>query len=196
MRRLVIAVDCDDVLVRTTPYFVSAYNQKYGTNVPLNDAHIMSEELWGADTEEVVRRIGDLVFTDEYKALGTSPEETEVLKELSKHHDLHLVTARKEEERETTKAMLDRDLPGVFTSLDLVGWQGSKGEVCKRIGADVLIDDNARHLHNAIEHGLPKNGAILFGDYPWNKVDSTHQDLTYCLDWFSVQKVIENLAND
>lgn len=196
MKRLVIAVDCDDVLVRTTPFLVDAYNKRFGTSATIEQAHDPAFEIWNANEATQVERWVQLTETEGYKDLGPDPEEAIILRELAKHHELHLVTARKEVERAFTQEMLDRELEGVFTSMEFVGWDGSKGEVCKRIHADVLVDDNARHLHNAIEQGLPKNGAVLFGDYPWNKADSTHQDITYCLDWVSVQKVIEGLAND
>lgn len=194
MKRLVIAIDCDDVLVPTTPFFVNAHNQKYGSNVTLENAHLDSDDVWGVSHEVMLERFAEIMTTDEYKALGPSDEEAQILKELAQQHELHLVTARKEVERVFTQEMLDRQVPGVFMSMEFVGWQGSKGEVCRRIGADVLIDDNSRHLHNAIEHGLPKNGAILFGDYAWNVADTTHEDLTHCRDWQSVKQAIERIA--
>ena len=194
MKRLVIAVDCDDVLVATTPYFVNAYNKAYGANVSLSDAHDVSEHLWNAPRELQLERLDALSKTEEYRKLGPVQDEVKILTELSKSHTLHLVTARKQEELELTKAMLDRDLPEVFASLNFVGWGGSKGEVCKRVGADVLIDDSARHLHDAIREGLPKTGAILFGDYAWNEADSAHEDLTHCYDWVAVKNVIDTIA--
>ncbi len=195
MKRLVIAVDCDDVLVPTTPFFVEAYNKRYGTSVRLEHAHIADDNIWGVTHAVMLERFNEMVQTDTYRALGPSDIEVEVLKRLAKNHELHVVTARKEEEREFTQAMLDLKLPGVFKSLDLVGWTGSKGEVCRRIGADVLIDDSARHLHDAIELGLPKGGAILFGEYPWNAADSMHEDLFVCKSWPEVQQMIEDLAH-
>ncbi|MFZ1301534.1 MAG: hypothetical protein WAQ27_03080 [Candidatus Microsaccharimonas sp.] len=195
MKRLVIAVDCDDVLVPTTPFFVEYYNQKYGTNVALAEAHIDSDDIWGVSHDEMLERFGELMLTDAYRTLGPSEVEVAVLTELAKHHELHLVTARKEHERQATQEMLDTQLPGVFTSMEFVGWNGSKGEVCKQLGADVLVDDSSRHLHNAIELGLSRTGAILFGDYAWNETSHSHDDLTHCADWPAVKKVIDALAS-
>lgn len=195
-KRLVIAVDCDDVLVRTTPFFIDAYNAAYGTSVNLTHAHDLHHSVWGGDAaEDVLEKLNKLIETESYKNLGPSLHEIESLRRLSKRHSLHLVTARKPEEREGTQAMLDRDLPGVFVSLDFVGWGGSKGEVCKRIGADILIDDSARHLHDAVEKGLPAGGAILFGEYPWNHDDKAHEDLRHCADWYEVERVVGEIAD-
>lgn len=194
MRRLVIAVDCDDVLVRTTPFFVTAYNEKYGTEVTLADALNVDPNIWGADEGTILARWAALAEEDAYKLLTPDPQEVQVLHKLAEQHELHLVTARKPEERELTQALLDRELPGVFTSMEFVGWTGSKGEVCERIGADVLIDDNASHLHDALSHGLPSGGALLFGDYPWNEEGNDHSDLKHCFDWASVKNVIDTIA--
>jgi uncharacterized HAD superfamily protein len=196
MKRLVIAVDCDDVLVRTTPFFVDAYNKKYGTNATLAEARNAYAPSWQGDPDEVVARWGTLTEESEYKLLVPDSEEAKILKQLAEVHELHLVTARKADEREYTQDMLNRELPGVFTSMEFVGWAGSKGEVSKRIGADVLIDDSASHLHDAIRNGLPTNGALLFGKYPWNEAESAHEDVTHCHDWVAVKNVIDTLAED
>lgn len=195
MKRLIIAVDCDDVLIRTTPFFINAYNRKYGTSVTLEQAHnVDDKKLWGVDKETLEGRLAELMETDEYKSLRPSREEGAILTELSKHHELHVITARRAHERELTQLMLDTYLPNVFTSLELVGFTGSKGEVCERIHADVLIDDNARHIEDAIQHGLPAQGGILFGDYPWNTQPDPSTGLTECHSWSDVEEEINNLA--
>ncbi len=196
MRRLVIAVDCDDVLVLTTPFLVDAYNKTYGTNATLAQARDATASVWMDEESIVLKNWAALCETDEYKSLSPDPREAMILRELAKDHELHLITARKPEERAFTQQMLERELKGVFTSMEFVGWTGSKGEVCKRLGADVLIDDNANHLHDAIEKDMPKTGAILFGDYPWNEADNTHENITHCFNWDAVKKVIDEIAHD
>lgn len=195
MKRLVIAIDCDDVLVRTTPWFVEKYNELYGTSVTLEQSHTDSDEIWGATHAEMLTRFAQMIETDEYKELGPTEDEVAVLKYLSHNHELHLVTARQESERLSTQAMLDRDLSNIFTSMEFVGWRGSKGDICKRIKADILVDDNARHLLNAIEQGLPEGGALLFGDYPWNADDSNNVNLTHCYSWSDVKAAIDKRAD-
>lgn len=194
MRKLVIAVDCDDVLVRTTPYFVDAYNRMYSTNVTLAKAHYDDEDIWKTDRATLESRFAELMKTKEYKELRPSDEEVRVLTELSESHELHVITARREYERELTQFMIDTYLPNVFLSLELVGYSGSKGQVCERINAEVLIDDNLRHLEDAIKYGLPQRGAILFGDYPWNTELASLVGFKRCTSWVDAQKEIDELA--
>lgn len=191
MKKLVIAVDCDDVLVRSTPFFVETYNQIYGTNVTLDTAHD-NAAAWGVDNTTVAARLAELMETQAYKNLSPSNEEVTILNALSKDHELHVITARRPHERDLTQLMLDTYLPGVFRSLELVGFTGSKGEIIKSIHADVLIDDNLRHLNDAVKHGLPKEGAILFGDYAWSTPELT--PFVHCYEWSDIAREINRLA--
>lgn len=194
MRRLVIAVDCDDVLVRTTPFFVDAYNQAYGTNVTLAQAHDDDDGVWGTDRSTLELRLAGLMDTDAYRLIAPTDEEIAVLCSLAEQHELHVITARREKERGATQRMLDLYLPGIFSSLELVGFAGSKGEVCARLHADVLVDDNARHLDDAVKYGLSGKGAILFGGYPWNAQVSSAGYVIHCDSWSDVHKEINQLA--
>lgn len=197
MERLVIAIDCDDVLVPTTKFFVDAYNKEYGTNAALAHSHgatSSSSDVWGADEEEVIRRWGLLTETDEYKALGPDPVEAAILRRLAECHELHLVTARKEDEREFTQEMLSRELKGVFTAMEFVGWQGSKGQVCQQLKADVLIDDSLRNLMSA--HECKVRSLLWFGEYEWQAPASTAPEgITQCANWPEVEAEIERLAS-
>ena len=194
MKRLVIAVDCDDVLVSTAPYFVDTYNNTYGTSGTLEYAHSPDPSVWGASEEVIVERWFGMTRTDGYKGLSPDPDEVKVLRNLAKIHELHLVTARKEEEREFTQTMLDRNLDGVFTSMKFVGWEGSKDDVCQALRADVLIDDNFRHLVSARDCGV--SGLLWFGDYPWQTEDLSDMPIVRCRDWREVEAEIERIASN
>lgn len=190
MKRLIIAVDCDDVLIPSQEFIVNTYNRLYDANVELGQDF----EEWGSEYDEVMNRCGQIAQSAEFKNLAPDPKGVVALADLAQQHELHLVTARKREEREFTKAAIERSLPGVFMAMEFVGWKGSKGDVCVRIGADVLIDDNVSHLYDAIQKGLPSEGAILFGDYPWQGESATRGDVRRCLDWGEVRKEIDRLA--
>ena len=194
MKRLVIAVDCDDVLVSTAPYFVDTYNNTYGTSGTLEYAHSPDPSVWGASEEVIIERWYGMTRTDGYKGLSPDPYEVKVLRNLAKIHELHLVTARREEEREFTQTMLDKHLDGVFTSMKFVGWEGSKGDICRALRADVLIDDNFRHLVSARDCGV--SGLLWFGDYPWQTEDLSDMPIVRCRDWREVEAEIERIASN
>ena len=109
-------------------------------------------------------------------------------------HELHLITARPQSSEVITMAMLDNYLASCFQSVEHVGHDRSKGEICAQIGADVLIDDNMKHLVSALEHGVPANGALHFGDYPWNKQENLPDGVVKCLNWKQIMNEVTKIA--
>ena len=172
MRRLVIAVDCDDVLVPSTQKIVTLYNQQHGTNVQLDGAHMSGNQDWQASREDTAERIYDIQLMNEYVEMQPFDDAIRYCRELAQNHELHLVTARPGRIMHTTLAMLEGYFPSVFTEIEHIGLGGSKGEVCQRLKADVLIDDNHKHLMSARECGV--DSLVWFGDYPWQtQVDAS-----------------------
>lgn len=66
MKRLVIAIDCDDMLVSGTEHVISSYNKTYGTQVRIEHAHQSDNPEWETDRDEVFRRIHAIQQSDEY----------------------------------------------------------------------------------------------------------------------------------
>ena len=54
MKRLVIAIDCDDVLIDSTKYVISQYNQYYNTAVKLEGAFSINDRDFGATRTQVL----------------------------------------------------------------------------------------------------------------------------------------------
>lgn len=192
MKRLVIAVDCDDVLVLSTEHIVTRYNALYGTNVQLAEAHTSNNPGWRASREEIAQRIYDIQLDDSYGEATPLAAAIEVCARLSRRHHLHLVTARPGRVIPVTIAMIEAYFPGVFREIEHVGLDGNKGDVCRRLQADVLIDDNYKHLETARDCGI---GHLLwFGNYPWQKQASQLTDVVRCTDWESVEREVERIA--
>lgn len=194
-RRLVIAIDCDDVLIESTVFLVDAYNEKFGTMVTLEDAHSAGSGQWGTnDKGLILERLSAFQHTAEYAKITPIKEAVDAVRLLAKQHELHLVTARDKTVEKVTMTMLDEYLEGCFTTIEHVGKDRPKGEVCEEIGADVLIDDNLKHLVDALEHGMSPGGAIHFGQYPWNQSEGLPEGVVACYDWSAVLREVNNIA--
>lgn len=194
MRRLVIAVDCDDVLLDSTAFIVGKYNEQYGAAVTLQEAHTPGNPDWGAERDEVYRRIDAIQLSREYGALAPTDEVITGVRELAAHHELHLVTARSEAVMSVTKRMIEQYFPGCFTSIEHVGQLRAKSEICCAINADVLIDDNIKHLHDAAENGI--DHLLWFGNYPWQVALEAPIGVARCRDWQEAQQEIQRLAGE
>lgn len=198
MRKLTIAVDCDDTLFPTAKYFIDSYNKKFNANVDFEHQHEPDYDGWGVDDDELLRRLGMLQEAEEYRQIEMYDNTARVLNDLRiKGHKLIVVTARKEHERPMTESMIERDAPGVFDAIEFVGWYGSKHEALRKIGADVLVDDSMHHLNKALEEGILDPGcALLFGDFPWSRtIGEAGEGIVRCADWIEVEQGIERVAN-
>ncbi len=202
MRRLVIAVDCDDVLIPTAEAIINDYNDRFGTALELKDMYKPATlETWGTDDDDVaIERVYDFLRSEAHAAIVPEPEAVRAVKELAVRHELHLVTGRASFLEELTREMLNRYFEGCFTSIEHTNFivsstnvsaRRSKGDVCKAIGANLLIDDHVQHGHSVLEAELER--VIVFGDYPWNQNETLVEGMVRCHDWTGVLKEVEKL---
>lgn len=197
----IITVDCDDVLVPCSEKLVQAYNGMYGTQVQLADIYGNSSAVWGAgNSDEAQRRVEACMRINAEEFLLPYPEAVAAINGLARRHELHLITGRRDFLEPITRRTLEEFFPGCFQTIehtnhfaptDEAHLRRSKGEVCRRLGAHVLIDDHLDHIKSATDCGVK---AILFGDYPWNQSDSLPSGVVRCRDWVEVEEKIEELA--
>ena len=193
MKRLIIAIDCDDVLVPATDYLVRTYNELYGTNVQLKDAFQSGNPQWEAERTEVYRRLHALQEAPEYETIQPVEYAQRVVTRLARHHELHVVTARDGSIMEVTRQMLDTYYPDCFRTIEHVGADRPKGQYCQAIAADVMIDDSLAHLISARDCGV--DNLMWFGNYVWHDYQLEAPEGTIrCMDWSQIGEEIERIA--
>lgn len=192
--RQIIAIDCDDVLINAAQFIVETYNARYGTKVQLAHAHASKNPEWEADRDEVFRRLYEIQHTKEFGEIVPRLDAMEAIPRLAKNFNLHLVTARSDEVLTVTERMIEQYFAGCFEGIDHIGPDSSKGEVCERIGASIIVDDNISHLEAAVQHGVQTT--IWFGDYEWHSSQFEQANklpIIHCRDWYEVETRIEQL---
>lgn len=193
MKRLVIAVDCDDVLVDTTERLTHEYNERFSTSAQVKNAFRLGLPEWGAERDIVLGRFCEIYMSQKFRAFAPRPDAREVIARLSRDHELHLVTARFVGLELVTLQMINEYFASCFKEINHVG-DASKGELCRAFQSDVLIDDNAKHLKDAKNCGV--GSTIWFGEYPWQEHDSDFVDYTArCKDWYEAEREIDRIAN-
>ncbi len=204
MRKLIIAIDCDDVLIDSSARIVERYNAKYGTSI--DASHMYREDLdWGAGSHEAaIERMNTLLEEDRIlDSLIPSEETISAVRALASQHELHLVTGRQTYLEPSTRALLDTYFSGCFTSIEHTNYiasaaslepRRSKGEVCAQLRADILIDDHVSHGKSVLSHGVRE--VLLFGDYAWNKTDDDIPGITRCHNWQEVLQNVETIGSE
>lgn len=204
MRRLRIAVDVDDVLAENAAGIVAFSNQRWGTNLTVDDYDEHWAKMWQVDNAEVERRTAEIVSTSlsaGYEHIGGA---LEVLERLAQHHHLMIATSRCLQVKGDTIAWIDEHFPGIFASTAVYfsgiwdeltndSHRATKAELMTQINADVLIDDQLKHCQAVAAHG---RNALLFGDYAWNQAATLPAGVVRCANWYEVEVAIERLASD
>lgn len=191
MRKEVIAVDLDDVVVETAQLVVDYVNNKYGTHVHLRDFYSRDPDVWETkDTETAVARIYELLESDEYFESPPIQEAIAAIRSLKLNHTLLIVTGRPDFMELATRKWLKNHLPDIFEDVVFTNYFSddkarSKGDVCRELGATFLIDDHLDHCFSALEQGITP---LLFGNYPWNAAKTLPAGIVRVDNW---QEVLE-----
>lgn len=200
MRKPIIAIDVDDVLADNAAGFVAYSNQKWGTNLTVDDY----DEHWGRvwkiehDKEETLRRRDNVIDSRIYRDYYAIDGAYEVLKKLSKKYELHIATSRLLRMKQDTLEWLDEHYDGIFHS-DTINYAGiwdnlteksvyaTKADLVRSIGADYLIDDQIKHCQAVAE---ASGKALLFGDFSWNQTpsDGLNANVSRVANWSEVEE--------
>lgn len=200
-QRLVLAFDCDDVLLPTSHQLLDAYNDRYGTTVPYEDFYC--DDLWQAATAAEAAQRVDVLIKEGVMADAVPDEETiksiEAMARVG--HEMHIVTGRQSYQESETRMHIARYYPKIFRSVEYTNMYASghnlhlrrsKGEVCHKLGAHMLIDDHIVHGNAVLAAGVER--AAVYGDYPWNQFDVLEPGMVHCRTMGEVALVVQQLA--
>ncbi|RDX56226.1 hypothetical protein OH76DRAFT_1396566 [Lentinus brumalis] len=190
--RPVIAIDMDDVLSQTNEAVAKWHNDAYGTKMTVDDFYYYyywMNPYWG-NPDETVRKVEEFWLTD---YLDRTPpvegayEGLITLKNMG--YRLVLVTARQQRELERSLQWLEKHFPGLIDWMICTGQSQetladekelltklSKADVCRKIGAKLLIDDSVENALKCVTTEPPVP-VLLFGDYQWNKRVGRYKDI-------------------
>lgn len=196
--RMVVAVDVDEVLGS----FLSALNKFIADRYSLN--HTVSEyyvyeffRIWNCSRAEADIRVHEFFKTPYFTSgIHPIPGARHALHKLSTFCNLSVVTSRQNVIKDHTLQWLEKHYPGLFQEIHfgnhfaLDGKSKPKSEICRSLGAQVLIDDNPRYALECAEIGVR---VLLFDyddSYPWCKSDMavSHPLVTKVKNWEEVEQ--------
>lgn len=188
---MIIAVDLDDVLADTLDNFIKFHNASYKTKLKFNDFKFYAlHEIIGLSEEEEAKRLelfDKSKFFDKLKPLKGAQK---AISELSKKNKIVVVTARTENVKEKTKKWLANYFPEIedvtFISQGYMGFVKTKAEVCKSLGAAVIIEDKKSFVLECADAGIK----VLMFDYPWNKDVKDDKNIIRVKSWKEILKKI------
>ena len=195
MKRRIVAIDIDDVIAAGTDSFRRRINETMGIN--LTESHYSVpgdywgyyERVWeinGINQADVPRAKIDAEMEIDQSHVPLLPGASFAVAQLAKRFDIAIVTACNLNWENATLAWLTSHFGEVFIDVHFAGNSSgkaskSKGQLCREVGAEWLIDDNPEHCMSAIKEGLQP---ILFGEYGWHH--DAPPDLRKCNNWPAV----------
>ncbi|CAM6127369.1 unnamed protein product [Calypogeia fissa] len=199
-RQLCVAVDVDEVLGS----FLAALNrfieETYSVRHDISEYYIYDfMKIWNCSQIEANHRVHAFFDSDHFKnGISPIPGAHQTLLQLASYCQLVVVTSRQHVIRDLTLEWIERHYSGVFKEVHfgnhfaLEGPSRRKSEICRSLGANVLIDDNPRYAIDCAECGIEVLLFDFHGSYPWSKTPCgpEHPLITRVKDWKEVQEAL------
>lgn len=142
--------------------------------------------------------------TDYFRDIPVVPGAKEGVAALkAKGFRLVIVTSRQLVIKEATHKWLQLNFPeGTFDEVAFGNHWGKNGtktsklDLCKDLGASILVDDTYNYIKEVSEAGLHGILFNLDNSYPWNKTDELPRGATRASDWNSVVEQVLKLAEE
>lgn len=192
MKRRVLAVDCDDVLVLWTKRLAVWHNETYGTSLQYSDYFTYPDfrTVWGVSQEEAVYRVNEFARLGHLDRLEVTDGAREALESLSRIYEPHVVTARSSTQENITRRHIGRHFPDIFSNVHFASHNDAdrrcKGDICRELNAYCIIDDS---LDNILACSNVVEIALLF-DAPWNQNVLLPHNCQRVVSWVDVSKIL------
>ncbi len=192
--RETIAIDIDEVLFGFNERFLSFHNERYKTQfLPHHLPSMHCYKVLGGTPADDLRKVGE--FQADLGNLDGEPVPRSVdsLSRLKSAYNLVIITARTSNMEQQTRKWLAATYPETFSNVHFANYydesrpRRTKGDVCRDLGVDRIIDDQPSYIEDCLSHGVK---GILFGDYAWNREATLHPEVLRAKDWAEVERIL------
>jgi uncharacterized HAD superfamily protein len=196
MKKPVLGLDFDDVLMDFRSTLDEYHNEKHGTNLTREGAVSYSlPDSWDCSEDEAAKRVVGFYESDHHHAALPVDMAQEAITKLARKHDFVIITSRPEFIKDRTLEWLEKNYPNTFQNICFtnlyLGEAGAKkrtkAEVCAEYGVKVFVDDNLDNAQDVAEKGF----SVLLLDKPWNQVTDLHPNITRVYSWDDIVRVLD-----
>ena len=186
-----IGCDYDDVVVDYMGGFCDFHNQRYGTNLSIQD--FKSHNIWetiGGSRFRAVLLVNLFYYSKLFDKIQLMGGAREAIRELSEKNNLSIVTARFNHFRKKTERDVKRNFDGSIESVFYTGFYNPTGklDLCKKEGISLLIEDNKHYAVSCADAGIN----VLLFDRPWNH-NLEHENIWRVHNWNDILEKINEL---
>ncbi len=193
-----IGIDIDEVLVDFVGGFLDFFNGKYGGSLKKEDCgqEVRFHEFLGISKEASIGLFKEFDKHPGSKLVEVIEGAREGIEELSKNHEIILITARPKDIEGSTRELLECNFPGVKFNILFLGMSHStekklaKAKTCIDENVDIMIDDDSDNAMDCAGNGIR---CFLF-DKPWNR-NVKHEKISRVLSWKEIVEKIREMGD-
>jgi len=192
---LKIGIDLDDTLWDFQSVFLNFYNEKFKTKHNSKDFSFYSlEKFLNLSKEEVTLLLNEFEKHSSFMNLPLVNGSKKAIEKLKENHKLFFITARPPKRKSSTKEFFSTHF-GNAGKLYFLGDSSfpqlkNKGEVCKYLGIDLMIDDSLENLKSCLSLGIPS----FLIDRPWNNFEEI-EGIKRVKNWEEILNLINKNEN-
>ena len=197
-----IAVDVDDVLVPLAKTFYDYHNKNFGTDIDGDSLiHYRWDHHMNIPLSQSVKRVNDFYKTDLFKNMPIFENAKESLKQLSKDHELVIISSRFGVSKEFTKEWANKEFPDIFSDIIFSAeyhyeeeYKKSKNIkekafVCLDNNINLIIEDSLIHAIECAKNGIK----VFLLDKPWNQGELP-DNITRVKNWNEISQELNSLS--
>ncbi|MDH5463587.1 MAG: hypothetical protein OEW49_04700 [Nitrosopumilus sp.] len=182
-----IGIDIDGVLTDFVKEFIKSVNKRY--KITLSEQDIREHDLYkvlGIPSKDLIEMVMEVFPKD----LAPQEGSVESVNELSKKHEIYIITAREPETLDVSKNWLKQH--GIPYKKLAFMKEGDKHKFIEKDHLDIVIDDNLKEITNWI--GIVPHIIVL--DHPWNQSLNVKNYFHRAKDWKEILSIIKEIEKE
>lgn len=204
--QLTVAVDIDEVLGSFLIALNTFIAEQYFREHNISEFHVYDfTKVWRCSRAEADLRVHAFFKSRHFdKGILPIPGAYQSLLQIASYCELYVVTSRQNIIKEETLAWIERHYSGIFREVHfgnhfaLEGEARTKSEICRGLGAQVLIDDNPAYAMDCAKNGIEVLLFDLNNSYPWSKTweGPDHPLITRVDNWEKVEQILRSKSSE
>jgi len=189
---MLIGIDIDEVLVHFFKSYLELFNKRFGENVSVERLyHFHIWEETNVSKEDSLKLSEEFYNSALFHKMDLVEYAVETLEILFKNHKIFFITSRPLDLKEKTHFFLEKLFPNEKINLHFSSgiWSEdleTKGEICKKIGIDYMVEDNVLFSNECSKNGIK----TFLLNKPWNQNEKIEKNVIRINNWKEILKEI------
>jgi len=201
-----IGIDIDNTIAPTFNTIINFMNKKYTVKKKRSHSKDPSAfDLYHTDFNLFYKDWVEFLNSDKHHDMKPINGSVRVIKKLNKKHQIYIITARNSKHRKNTVLWIEKNYKEKFEEIHFIDYNHedytkpffTKGDIVKRLGIDVVIEDNLNEIRDIAKKN-PKTKLFLFdknNQYTWNKERPLPKNTMKIESWKDFEREMEKLEH-